>query len=245
MNAIFAAIFAAIGARAVTGWTVLGHRMRSLDQYCQGSTGQFAYAPDCHKFVNCGAGLAYLQECPAELVFDPFIGTCNWPRVPGKCQGFAYPPPLPPPPPQVWPIVTPPATGPVQPPNTINAESPDVTPKPTPRPTQRPIPRPTPRPIPRPTARPTIPATFPESPPVTEDSLMTPNPNSPSQPQPTTTEREEKLIEQAMLDLEGLLEEVQEVPRDFLRGPPYGKEEEGSQDYSDLDIRGDEDVARG
>ena len=43
-----------------------------------------------------------------------------------------------------------------------------------------------------------------------------------------------------MLDLEGLLEEVPEVPKDFLRGPPYGKEEEGSQDYSDLDIRGDE-----
>ena len=58
MNVIFATIvFASISVTAA-----LSYRMRSLDRYCRGSgAGQFAYAPDCHKFVNCGAGLAYLQ----------------------------------------------------------------------------------------------------------------------------------------------------------------------------------------
>ena len=113
MNAKLAALFAAlVTASAVTAtqW----FRMRSLASYCQGSTGQFAYEPDCHKFVNCGAGLAYLQECPAGLLFDPFLGTCNWPQVPGKCRGFPYPSEEP----GVVPIASPPqpALPPSQPP---------------------------------------------------------------------------------------------------------------------------------
>ena len=43
------------------------------------------------KFVNCGAGLAYLHECPADLVFSPLSGNCNWPRVPGRCQSLLQP----------------------------------------------------------------------------------------------------------------------------------------------------------
>ena len=64
----------------------------------------------------------------------------------------------------------------------------------------------------------------PESLPVTEESITTPNPISPTQPQPTSTEREEKNIEQAILDIAGLLEEVPSIPGDFLRGPSYGQE---------------------
>ena len=90
--------------------------MRSLDRYCRGSgAGQFAYAPDCHKFVNCGgAGLAYLQECPADLVFDPFVGACNWPQVQGECRSLvqsprpAYPPPLRQPPQSIVTVISPP-----------------------------------------------------------------------------------------------------------------------------------------
>ena len=122
MNALLAILFTASAVAATASF-----RMRSLDAYCRGGrTGQFAYEPDCHKFVNCGAGLAYLQECPADLLFDPFLGTCNWPQVPGKCRGFPYPseqpgvvpiasppqpalPPLIPSPPQsVDPIASPP-----------------------------------------------------------------------------------------------------------------------------------------
>ena len=43
------------------------------------------------KFVNCGTGLAYLHECPADLVFSPLSGNCNWPRVPGRCQSLLQP----------------------------------------------------------------------------------------------------------------------------------------------------------
>ena len=86
MSTMFAALFVGIAAGAVT--TTPSYRMSSLDGLCRGSTGQFAYEPDCHKFVNCGAGgLAYLQECPADLLFDPFVGICNCPQVLGKCRG--------------------------------------------------------------------------------------------------------------------------------------------------------------
>ena len=43
------------------------------------------------KFVNCGTGLAYLHKCPADLVFSPLSGNCNWPRVPGRCQSLLQP----------------------------------------------------------------------------------------------------------------------------------------------------------
>ena len=84
MNTLLAILFTASAVAATASF-----RMRSLDAYCRGGrTGQFAYEPDCHKFVNCGAGgLAYLQECPADLLFDPFVGICNCPQVLGKCRG--------------------------------------------------------------------------------------------------------------------------------------------------------------
>ena len=108
MNVLLSILFTASAVTATASF-----RMRSLDAYCRGGrTGQFAYEPDCHKFVNCGAsGLAYLQECPADLLFDPFLGTCNWPQVPGKCRGFPYPSEEP----GVVPIASPPK--PVYPPS--------------------------------------------------------------------------------------------------------------------------------
>ena len=47
MNPIFTAILVSIGA--IGSNAILGRRMSSVDKYCKGSIGQFAYAPDCHK----------------------------------------------------------------------------------------------------------------------------------------------------------------------------------------------------
>ena len=48
---------------------------------------------------------------------------------------------------------------------------------------------------------------------------MTPNPITPSQPEPTSTEREDKTIPQ--IDLSGLEEETPLIPEEFFKGPPY------------------------
>ena len=65
-------------------------RTKTLREHCLRRRGQFAYDADCHKFVNCWDGSAYLQSChPATLVFDPATGWCNWPTAPGmreRCQ---------------------------------------------------------------------------------------------------------------------------------------------------------------
>ena len=47
MNPIFTAILVGIGA--IGSNALIGRRMRSVDKYCKGNIGQFAYAPDCHK----------------------------------------------------------------------------------------------------------------------------------------------------------------------------------------------------
>ena len=65
-------------------------RRRTLLEHCLRRRGQFAYDADCHKFVNCWDGSAYLQSCnPPSLVFDPATGWCRWITEPGmraRCQ---------------------------------------------------------------------------------------------------------------------------------------------------------------
>ncbi len=60
-------------------------------EYCLESRGQFRYDPDCHKFVDCWDGAAFVKSCfPATLVFHPESNQCRWPHdigVRGLCDG--------------------------------------------------------------------------------------------------------------------------------------------------------------
>ena len=62
---------------------------RRLVDYCLESRGQFVYGPNCHKYVDCWVGQAFLKSCsPETLVFEPGSGQCLWSwdsRVQGRC----------------------------------------------------------------------------------------------------------------------------------------------------------------
>jgi hypothetical protein len=38
--------------------------------------GQFAH-PDCWKWYNCGGGIAHVQECPNDWLYDPDNNWCE------------------------------------------------------------------------------------------------------------------------------------------------------------------------
>ncbi|XP_039657199.1 chondroitin proteoglycan 2-like [Perca fluviatilis] len=46
-----------------------------------GISGLYPNPADPHSFYNCGNGIAYLQNCPSNLVFDPTCSCCNYPPV--------------------------------------------------------------------------------------------------------------------------------------------------------------------
>lgn len=61
-----------------------------MSSYCIIRRGPNAYDPDCHKFVECWDGRAFLKSChPRNLVFNPLTRQCTWPHDPavrGRCQ---------------------------------------------------------------------------------------------------------------------------------------------------------------
>ncbi|XP_068085129.1 uncharacterized protein [Anabrus simplex] len=57
---------------------------------CPGKvTGQFPYAPDCRKFINCWKGRAFVQVCAPGTLFNPRTRECDFP---GKVRCLEVPP---------------------------------------------------------------------------------------------------------------------------------------------------------
>ena len=59
-------------------------KIKSPKDYCIKQRGQNAYDLDCHKFVDCWDSTVVIRSChPANLVFNPNPGVCDWPTSPG------------------------------------------------------------------------------------------------------------------------------------------------------------------
>ncbi len=69
---------------------LIRRRQLPLTYYCTKRRGQFTYGPDCHAYVDCWDGQAFLKYChPRNLVFDPSTMRCRWPNeraVEGRCD---------------------------------------------------------------------------------------------------------------------------------------------------------------
>ncbi|KPI95556.1 Peritrophin-1 [Papilio xuthus] len=49
-----------------------------------------ATSSDCGKYRRCVAGVAFEEECPPGLAFNPAKGTCDWPSEVASCNAEAF-----------------------------------------------------------------------------------------------------------------------------------------------------------
>ncbi|XP_078477955.1 chitin-binding domain protein cbd-1-like [Lampetra planeri] len=63
-------------AISVCDWPVVN------SAFCQDKAdGMYADPSDSQSFYHCSNSLTYHKQCPANLVFNPAISVCDWPRV--------------------------------------------------------------------------------------------------------------------------------------------------------------------
>ena len=66
------------------------YNIEPLGFQCPGD-GLYPDPENVHKFYSCSHGKAYSMDCPGELVFNPKISVCDWPKYNIEPLGFQCP----------------------------------------------------------------------------------------------------------------------------------------------------------